>query len=300
MLWILLFIGTVALVKQVTEQRSRKALTMSSQKNVSSESLKNALTAGEMTFEGRFRHLFRLMPSNPRCKVCNAPFKGFGGKISSFFFNKSPSNFNPHYCTTCVTAIEAIPEGIEIELALFFADIRGSTQLGESLDHSDFRNLMNRFYNTASEVLIRHDAFIDKFVGDEVVALFLGGFTGPEYTRKAYSAALDLLRATGHGNGQEPWAPLGVGIHTGIASVGVVGTPDGVRDITALGDNVNIAARLASEAKAGEILLSKQACLHANLDPTEFHSREVELKGKSEAQKIWVHEYGRTKAEALR
>ncbi len=272
---------------------------MAKTKSVTAEALIKALTAGEMTFEGRFRHLFRLLPSNPRCKICNAPFKGFGGKVSSILFNKIPSNFNPHYCTTCVTAFEDVQDGVEIELTLFFADIRGSTQLADGMDHTKFRNLMNRFYNTATQVLIGHDAFIDKFVGDEVVALFFAGFAGSDYTKVAISAAHDLLTATGHNDTDKPWAPLGVGIHTGFASVGAVGSPEGVSDITALGDNVNIAARLASEAKAGEIVVSKQAALAGKLEPSNCDQRSVELKGKSEAQEIWVINYNKSNLETL-
>jgi adenylate cyclase len=147
---------------------------------------------------------------------------------------------------------------------------------------------MNRFYNVATEVLMKTDAFIDKFVGDEVIGLYFPLFTGPNHARAAVQAAQDLLRVTGHGEKKGPWLPVTVGVHTGIAYVGTVrGAEDSVSDITALGDNVNITARLASSAGSGEALISDAAYTAAGLDLGNLEQRQLELKGKSEL--IGVH-----------
>ena len=148
---------------------------------------------------------------------------------------------------------------------------------------ASFSELMNRFYRTATEVLIGTDAVIDKLVGDEVIGLYLPIFTGPNHARPAILAAKELLLATGHADEQGPWLPIGIGVHTGVAFVGTVAGAEGtVSDITALGDSVNVTARLASVAAPGEALVSEACHTAGGLDLGELESRQLELKGKSE------------------
>jgi class 3 adenylate cyclase len=113
------------------------------------------------------------------------------------------------------------------------------------------------------------------------------GDTG--HAQKAVEAGLNLLRVTGYGDTDGPWVPVGVGIHTGKAWVGsIVGASGAGADFTALGDNVNIAARLASNAKSGEVLISDAAYAASGLDLTEIEHRQLELKGKSEPTSVRV------------
>lgn len=128
---------------------------------------------------------------------------------------------------------------------------------------------------------------VDRLMGDEAIGLYVPGFTGQEHPRKAIEAAQDLLRLTGHRDAAGPWLPVGIGVHTGPAFVGVVGDEGSTADFTALGDNVNITARLASEAGPGEILISDAAYSAANLSLGELEHRQLDLKGKSEP--IGVH-----------
>jgi adenylate cyclase len=126
------------------------------------------------------------------------------------------------------------------------------------------------------------DAFIDKLVGDEVTALFIPGYAGKEHAHKAVEAGRALLRATGHGTPKGPWVPVGVGIHSGLAWVGsIAGASGSASDFTALGDNVNIAARLASQAGQGEVLISEATYKKAGMEDIELETRNLELKGKS-------------------
>ena len=148
---------------------------------------------------------------------------------------------------------------------------------------------MNRFYEAAIDVLVQADAFIDKLVGDEVTALFIPGFAGKEHARRAVDAGQALLRVTGHGEPGGPWVPVGVGIHTGTAWVGsIVGASGAGADFTALGDNVNVTARLASKAGAGEVLVSEATCDAARIETEGLEKRELELKGKSELVSVRV------------
>ena len=174
------------------------------------------------------------------------------------------------------------PGGAELEISMLFVDVRGSTGMAEGMSPASFSQLMNRFYKAATDVLIRTDAVIDKLVGDEVIGLYLPLFTGPNHARPAVLAAKELLVATGHAEEEGPWLPIGIGVHTGLAFVGTVGGAEGtVTDITALGDNVNVTARLASVAAPGEALISEAAYAASGVDPGEMESRQLELKGKS-------------------
>src|SRR6266566_3790373 len=142
----------------------------------------------------------------------------------------------------------------------------------------DFTRLMNRFYRESSRVLIEGDAIIEKFVGDEIVGLFIPFLTGPEHAARAVETAQELLRVTGHGSPDGPWVPIGAGVHTGTAFVGMVGS-DNTSEFTALGDPVNIAAHLASQGAIGEILVTDQAAEAAGVAADGLEYRHLSLKG---------------------
>ena len=185
--------------------------------------------------------------------------------------------------------VQKYPGGTEVELSMLFVDVRGSTSLAEKMSASDYSRLMNRFYKAATDVLIRTDAFIDQFVGDEAVGLYFPLFTGPNHARAAVLGAQELLRAMGYGSRQGPWIPVGVGVHTGIVFFGTISGSEGsVTDVAALGDNVNTTARIASKAGPGEALISDVAYAAAGLDPGDLEQRQLELKGKSEPVSVRV------------
>jgi adenylate cyclase len=234
----------------------------------------------------RLRRFWRAIPSGPRCKMCTGPFGPPGGPIRRLF-GLGPWPGNPKYCSGCFKYLYRRREGAEMECSLLFADIRGSTQLAETVRAGEFRRIMDRFYATAAEVLIDHEAIVDKFVGDEVIGIFVPALTEGNHARQAIDAALELLRATGHET-DAPWAPIGIGINTGEAFVGVVGTAEHI-EFTALGDNVNVTARLASAAGKGEILITDATVDAARLDATEaLERRSLDLRGKTESTDVVV------------
>jgi adenylate cyclase len=180
----------------------------------------------------RCHRIFRHLPSPPRCKLCHNPFGGIGGKLVALM-GFARSRKNPNLCTKCC---EKLPRGgLEVDIAVMFADVRSSTSLGERLAPAAFAAMMNRFYYIATEVLIRYDAIIDKLIGDEVMALFIPGMCGSEYRRRAAEASVALLKALGYGPSGEPWLAVGVAVNSGVAYVGNVGG-EGAVDFTALGD----------------------------------------------------------------
>src|SRR5262245_36658696 len=236
------------------------------------------LTEGEPV-PRRLYHLHGLLPSDPRCKLCGSPFKGWGGYIMHLL-GRDQSRYNPHFCVKC--QVWEHPGGAEVVLTMFFADVRGSTTLAEHMSAKEFGQLINRFYKLATRVLIQTDALVDRLMGDEAIGLYIPGFAGPEHPRKAVEAAQDLLKYTGHRDAKGPWLPVGIGNHTGPAYVGIVGGEESPFDFTALGDNVNIAARLASQAGAGEILISDAAYTASRLSMENLEHRQLDLKGKNE------------------
>ena len=122
---------------------------------------------------------------------------------------------------------------------------------------AEFRALMGRFYDAAFAALIDFNAIVDKFVGDEVIGIFIPAYTGQEHARHALDAARRLLEVTGHGP-DGPWISIGIGVNSGVAFVGSVGQgPD--TELTALGDAVNVTARLASAAGPDEVLVTLDA-----------------------------------------
>jgi adenylate cyclase len=163
-----------------------------------------------------------------------------------------------------------------VDVAVLFADVRGSTALSERIGAAPFAELLNRFYRSTTEVLIRHDAIVDKLIGDEVMALFLPGFAGPDYRKRAATAAVELVRVLS----VEHKLPVGAAVTAGTAYVGNVG--DQIVDFTALGDPVNTAARLQAQAAAGEVVISSD--LHPGLSAqfSDAEHQRTEVRGRGE------------------
>lgn len=242
----------------------------------------HAVLSGEHPGLRRGRRFFGRLPADPRCSLCYAPFAGpFAWLMRRI--GKGASTRNPRFCSDCLT--NAPLGGAEVELSLLFADVRGSTGLAERLRPAEFAAEMNRFYVAGTAALIRTDALIDKFMGDEVIGLYVPGFAGPHHALLAIQAAQALQRATGD-DPDGSRLPVGIGVHTGIAYVGAVGSEGTVSDITVLGDIANTTARLASAAGPGEILVSTAACSAAGLAAEHFERRDLQLKGRNEAVQV--------------
>jgi adenylate cyclase len=252
------------------------------------EDLRAVLT-GEHPGLTIFRDRLRHVPASPRCKLCAAPFAGAGGAVLRHLgFGRFPGN--PAICTNCIRQFsKAGLRGAEIPATLLFVDIRGSTGLGERLTPTQFHDYLEHFYRIASKVILEHDGLVDKLVGDEVIGLFFGGISGPGHARAAFEAAVDLMARAGRDNAtpQGPIA-LGGGLHTGDAYVGPTGPLDAVEDFTALGDVVNTTARLASEAGAGELLVSVAAAEAAGALEPDAERRTLEIRGREATLEVVV------------
>jgi adenylate cyclase len=214
------------------------------------------------------QRIFRHLPSEPRCKLCRNPFGGLGGRVFALM-GRRPSRKNPNLCQYC---FDHLPSGgIEVDVGVVFADVRGATGLGERSTATDFARQLNRFYAVATDVLIEHDAIVDKLIGDQVMGLFLPGM-GPDYRRRTAIAAVDIAARVRE-------IPVGVGASAGTAFVGNVGSGT-VIDFTALGDAVNVGARLQAHAAPGEVVLTADLYSLVAEEHPGARTEVVEVRGR--------------------
>ncbi len=231
----------------------------------------------------RLRRMFRMLPRDPRCKFCNVPFEGIGGIIARVLFSKQRSALNPRFCNMCEIASREFPGGAEVPMSMLFADVRGSTELSEKMSPTEFSQLINRFYSASTKMIVNEDGLVDNLAGDAVAAFWGAGFAGPDYVRRTVQVAQKLSKVLA-----QQGIPVGIGVHAGVAYFGALGTSDGLTDLSAIGDEVNAAARIASKAAAGEIIVSEQALKAAGMDGSGLESRSLELKGISQPVPVRV------------
>lgn len=226
---------------------------------------------------------FRVLPHDPRCKFCHAPFDGTGGLIMRTLLGRKQSTLNPHFCNICEESTKKMLGGAEVEMSMLFVDVRGSTALSEQMTVAEFRNLINRFFVESTKVIAKEDGLLEKLAGDAVAAFWGAGFAGPDYVARTIHTAQKIQQIMG---GQK--IPVGIGVHAGVAYFGAMGSADGLVNISAIGDEVNTAARLASKAAAGEIIVSERALEQAGINGADFEARRLELKGIREPVTVRV------------
>jgi adenylate cyclase len=233
----------------------------------------------------RLRRIFRHLPSDPRCKLCYAPYAApFGPVVGLLGFGRWHKN--PSLCGSCLRIMERSQGGAEVELSMLFADLRESTQLAASMSASAYTRLLNGFYRTAAGAVEDRGGSIDKYLGDGVFAVFIPGFAGADHAARAIDAGALILRKTAPIGGA-PALPVGIGVHTGMAYVGVVGGSGDLTDFTALGDAVNITERLSSAAASRELLVSDASLVASGFGSDGLERRELSLKGVALPVTAW-------------
>jgi adenylate cyclase len=258
-------------------------------KRVPDEAEFRRVLTGEHPELSKMRRRMGWIPTSPRCKLCKAPFEGLGGAILRHV-GYARFAANPSLCVNCIQQFrKAGTFGAEIPVTLLFADVRGSTGIGERMRPAEFRAYLDHFYRAGSEAILGNDGLVDKLVGDEVIGLFFGGVTGPWHQRPAIQAALQLLERVARPDASPAGPiPVGVGVHTGEAYVGTTGPAGAVDDFTALGDVVNATARLASAAAAGELLVSLATVEAAGWEASAAERRHVDIRGRQESIDVLV------------
>ena len=162
--------------------------------------------------------------------------------------------------------------GVNQKVTVLFADIRGFTSISEKEKPEKVVGLLNKYFSAMSEIIFEHGGTLDKYIGDGLMAIFGAPTVGEEDALNAVKAAVTMqkrlaklneeLRIEGYGQ-----IAVGIGMHTGEATIGYIGS-DKRSEYTAIGDTVNLASRLESNAKGGQILMSDAtAAASGNLIP---------------------------------
>lgn len=225
------------------------------------------------------RRIFKMISPYlaERCRLCYAPFTGFSAPIARWM-GRGPWKRNPHYCDQCEQFFREHRGGTELDIAVVYADVRGSTQMASAMSPKEFSALMQRFYLSATKVLVDGDAAIDKMMGDGVIGLFFPELGEEDYRLRAARSGLAILKAAGHGSRKGPWLPIGVGVHAGKAFVGSLGVEGGSYEFAALGETMNVGARLVGAASEGEVVFSEAVWPQIAAE-TSAEKRILNLKG---------------------
>ena len=191
---------------------------------------------------------------------------------------------HPNLCTICESMFTKVKKKkqITIPATIFFADIRGYTQLSQHNDPSSINQLLHLFYDQCSQAIWEQEGIINKFIGDAVFGIFNFPLVRKDHVSNAVSAAIDLQKKCKAikneiGLGKEYGLGIGVGIHTGQCSMGEVGTS--YKDFTAIGPVVNLASRLQGAARPGEIMMTEEVFVHVKENFPDAKKRAVVLKG---------------------
>ncbi|GHO43304.1 hypothetical protein KSX_14670 [Ktedonospora formicarum] len=169
-------------------------------------------------------------------------------------------------------------------VSILFADVTGSTALGDTLDPEDVRALMGRYYEHARHIIPRHGGILEKFIGDAVMAIFGLPSAHGDDPERALAAALALREAVANDDILGPSFLLRIGINMGE----VMATIDTSNNqFLATGDAVNVAARLEQNANPGEILAGERVYAAANHAFLFEEARLVEVKGKSKPLQVY-------------
>jgi adenylate cyclase len=225
------------------------------------------------------RRWWRRLPSPPRCKLCAAPFHGAGGVLTRVIMH-GQSAASPLLCNFCFRKLRDRPGGAEVEISVLFADIRGSTGIAERTTAGEFRRLVQDFYVGAARAIDDNGGVIDKFLGDGAMALFIPVIAGEAHSARAIAAGRAVLAASEAPELVAGGVWVGAGLHTGEAFVGTVGSSDKL-DFSALGDTVNVAARLGALAGPGELFVSDVTWAAARPTDLEVDHRRIEVQGRS-------------------
>ncbi|MBI4529472.1 MAG: adenylate/guanylate cyclase domain-containing protein [Deltaproteobacteria bacterium] len=215
---------------------------------------------------------------SPQCSICGTALSGpLSVPFRALGIKRSPRN--PNLCSRCAAHVE---EGRVVEITVIFADLSSFTELTQELGAERTHEVVDAYLRMATAILVKHGAFIDKYLGDAVMALFNIPIRHVDHARRAVAAASELhsgLNTLRERFGMD--LQISVGIATGWARVGRLGSEDS-KDYTAIGDVVNLAARLQGKAGAGEIVVSHETYERISTDFPDATTEIITLKGFKE------------------
>jgi adenylate cyclase len=177
------------------------------------------------------------------------------------------------------------------EVTLLFSDIRGFTSMSESRAPQEIVRMLNEYFELMVDVIFKYEGTLDKFVGDEIIALFGAPVAMENAELKAVQCAVDMMQVLSEFNrvrvseGQNE-IKIGIGINTGIVVTGAIGSSRALQ-YTAIGDAMNTTARLCSVALPGQIILSEATFKKVQDRIAAVPLPAVRLKGKADELRIY-------------
>jgi adenylate cyclase len=176
-------------------------------------------------------------------------------------------------------------------LTTFFSDVRGFTEAAERMEPEELIDELNEYLSEMTEIVFKHGGTLDKYVGDAVMVFFGDPVPQDDHARRAVEMALEMRERMKRL--QDTWLrrynevfKIGIGISTGWVTVGNIGS-SARSDYTVLGNHVNLAARLADRAEAGQILITERTFREVDELVGGSVVDEVSLKGVSRPIKIY-------------
>jgi adenylate cyclase len=184
--------------------------------------------------------------------------------------------------------------GVNQTITVLFADIRGFTSLSENANPERVVGLLNRYFSAMSEIIFSHGGTLDKYIGDGLMAIFGAPTASPNDPQNALETAIEMQKRLVRLNEElqiEGYNPvqIGIGLHTGEATIGYIGS-DKRSEYTAIGDTVNLSARLEQNAKPGQILISEATVKACNCDETVTLIPHKPLTVKNRLQPVTLFE----------
>lgn len=200
------------------------------------------------------------------------------------------------------STIEMIKESVEshenqlanrrIRVTLLFSDIRGFTSLSETMDPGEVVEMLDLYLETQTSIIRQFGGDIDKFVGDEIVAVFLGENMEDRAVQSARAIQKKLIQMNkGRTKKGDKPVQVGIGIHVGEVIMGSIGSHDRM-DYTVIGDNVNLASRLCSAAARDEVIVSGDLYDGLSKPKNMTELEPIRVKGKSKPINIYRADIG--------
>jgi len=199
---------------------------------------------------------------------------------------------NPHVVKELVAHGGLSRAGESRQITILFSDIRGFTTLSEKRTPQQVVELLNRYFTLQVEVVFRHGGSLDKFIGDCIMAFWGAPLDDPEHAHHAVEAALEMaevLQRFKHELGEaDADFDVGIGIHTGPAVVGLIGSEQR-REYTAIGDTVNLGSRIEGLTKGVSRILVSRETMEACGDAFEFNSYgSFKVKGREQEVELFA------------